>query len=115
MGLAVGVAPDAHGEAGNDEVTAHGGIEGERPQCHHARTGSSHGVVAGDGGQDVRGVGRIQQHGGAPADQGQTGSVEEHGRTAVELQGVGSVFQRHRPRMEVHVGHGRAVSRSGWQ
>ncbi len=91
---AAGVAGDAHGEARDHEVPGHGAGEGERAHGDGARAEPPDGVLAGDGGERVVGAARLDQLGGAPADEGQAGPVEERGGAAVELQGVGAVLER---------------------
>jgi len=113
----VGLAPDTHGEAGDDEVALEGGEEGEGAQGHDPRARTLHRVVAGDGREEGGGVPGLHQDGGAPPHQGEPGPVEEHGRAAVELQGVGTVVQRHRAGVQVGAGHGgvTAVMARSWR
>ena len=114
MHRAVGIAGDAHGEAGHDEDPRHGIDEGQGSQRHYTRTRATDGVVAGDGGQTFGGLGRLDQLRGAPTDQGEPGPVEEDGGAPVELEGVGSILQRHAAGVElvVHVIPVRVAMRS---
>ena len=107
MGRAVGLAGDAHGEAGDDEMALAGRTrKGSAPSATTPepgrRTASSQGMAA----RTPAASSASTRSGGAPADQREPGPVEEHGRAAVELERIGPVLEGDGAGVQPGSGHG---------